>query len=86
MRHDTAAAVAFQLVRSFNTGPAGTLLVIVGLMLAASSLWTAITKAGWPQLLPSMLIGLSLVAVGYSLVARGRRARSRSDGPDRENL
>jgi uncharacterized membrane protein len=76
-------------VRSFNTGPAGTLMMIVGLMLAVSSAYTALARANW-RLLPSILIGLSLIAVGYSLVARARRARSRSrrgsDGPDRDEL
>jgi hypothetical protein len=74
-------------VRNVNTGPAGMLMMIVGLLLAASSLWTAIdAKVSWPDSLPSILIGLSLVAVGYSLVARRRRARSSSDRPDREEL
>jgi type IV secretory pathway VirB2 component (pilin) len=65
----------------FNTGPAGTLMMIVGLLLAGSSAYTAVAMSGW-RLLPSILIGLSLMAVGYSLVARARRARSRSDGAD----
>jgi type IV secretory pathway VirB2 component (pilin) len=69
-------------VRSFNTGPAGMIMVVVGLLLAGSSAWTAIDRTSWSQALPSILIGLSLVAVGYSLVARGRRSRSRSDGAD----
>jgi uncharacterized membrane protein HdeD (DUF308 family) len=50
-------------------------MMLVGLLLAASSAWTAIGSANWTELLPSMLIGLSLLAVGYSLVARARRSR-----------
>ncbi|GAA3448560.1 hypothetical protein [Dactylosporangium matsuzakiense] len=69
-------------MRSFNTGPAGTFMMIVGLLLAVSSVYTAFTQSRWPALLPSILIGLALTAVGYSLVARARRARSRSDGSD----
>jgi uncharacterized membrane protein HdeD (DUF308 family) len=72
------------VVRSFNTGPAGTLMMIVGLLLAVSSTWTAIQREIWRTALPSILIGLSLIAVGYSLVARARR--SRSDGSDRDEL
>jgi uncharacterized membrane protein HdeD (DUF308 family) len=76
-------------VRSFNTGPAGMLMMIVGLLLAVSSAYTAFAQAGWPRLLPSILIGLSLMAVGYSLVARARRSRSSrsgSEGSDRDEL
>ncbi|MER7002110.1 hypothetical protein ABT297_03555 [Dactylosporangium sp. NPDC000555] len=69
-------------MRSFNTGPAGMIMVVVGLLLAASSAWTAIGRTGWVNALPSILIGLSLAAVGYSVVARARRSRSGSDGPD----
>ncbi|WP_426509889.1 hypothetical protein ACPPVO_03715 [Dactylosporangium sp. McL0621] len=76
-------------MRSFNTGPAGMLMMIVGLMLAISSAYTAFARANW-RLLPSILIGLSLMAVGYSLMARARRNRSRSgrgsDGSDRDEL
>jgi uncharacterized membrane protein HdeD (DUF308 family) len=68
-------------VRSFNTGPAGMLMMVVGLLLAVSSAYTAFTQSRWPMLLPSILIGLSLMAVGYSLVAKARRSRShRGDG------
>ena len=73
-------------MRSFNTGPAGMLMMVVGLLLAGSSAWTAIDRTGWRQALPSILIGLSLVAVGYSLVARARRSGSRSDGADGDEL
>ncbi|MEU7873172.1 hypothetical protein [Dactylosporangium sp. NPDC049140] len=76
-------------MRSFNTGPAGMLMMIVGLMLAISSAYTALAKANW-RLLPSVLIGLSLMAVGYSLMARARRNRPRSgrgsDGSDGDEL
>jgi hypothetical protein len=80
--------VAFALVRSFNTGPAGILMMIVGVLLAGSSAYTAFAQSGWPRLLPSILIGLSLIAVGYSLVARERRSRAtgESDGADRDEL
>ncbi|WP_432985100.1 hypothetical protein [Dactylosporangium sp. CA-233914] len=71
-------------MRSFNTGPAGMLMLIVGLLLAVSSAYTAFARNGWPRLLPSILIGLSLMAVGYSLVARARRSRS-SSGSDGSN-
>ncbi|MEV6923557.1 hypothetical protein AB0M46_03430 [Dactylosporangium sp. NPDC051485] len=73
-------------MRNFNTGPAGMLLMVVGLLLTVSSTYTAVAKHGWPDLLPSILIGLSLTAVGYSLVARARRSQSRSDGPDGDEL
>ena len=63
-------------MRSFNSGPAGTLMMLIGVLLAASSIYTAITRAQWPRALPSILIGLSLTAVGYSLFARSRRARA----------
>lgn len=62
------------------------LMMIVGILLTVSSAWTAIVEEGWPRLLPSILIGLSLIAVGYSLVARARRARSGSDGSDGDEL
>jgi CHASE2 domain-containing sensor protein len=70
------------------------IMMIVGLLLAVSSAYTAFVQAGWPRLLPSILIGLSLMAVGYSLVARARRSRSSrsgsspsgSDGTDRDEL
>lgn len=51
-------------------------MMLVGVLLAASSAWTAITRTNWPEALPSILIGLSLTAVGYSLFARARRARA----------
>jgi hypothetical protein len=70
-------------VRSFNSGPAGTLMMLIGVILAVSSTYTAITRAHWPQALPSILIGLSLTAVGYSLFARARRTRA--DPPDSEH-
>ena len=73
-------------MRSFNTGPAGMLMMVVGLLLAGSSTWTAIQRDTWRTALPSILIGLSLIAVGYSLVARARRDRSRSDRADRDEL
>nr|BFE63614.1 hypothetical protein GCM10020063_081400 [Dactylosporangium thailandense] len=73
-------------MRSFNTGPAGLLMMVVGLLLAVSSAYTAFAQARWPRLLPSILIGLSLVAVGYSLVARARRSRSGSDRSDGDEL
>ncbi|UWP83482.1 hypothetical protein [Dactylosporangium fulvum] len=60
-------------MRTFNTGPAGMLLMLVGVMLAASSAWTAIGAATWSESLPSIFIGLSLLAVGYSLLAKARR-------------
>jgi hypothetical protein len=66
-------------VRSFNTGPAGMLMMVIGLLLAGSSAWTAIYRTSWRASVPSILIGLSLAAIGYSLVARARKARSRSD-------
>jgi hypothetical protein len=50
-------------------------MMLVGLPLAASATWTAIGAATWAEELPTILIGLSLVAAGYSLVARARRAR-----------
>ncbi|GGM70507.1 hypothetical protein GCM10007977_085400 [Dactylosporangium sucinum] len=56
--------------------------MLVGLLLAASSAWTAMGAATWPESLPSILIGLSLVAVGYSLVARARRQRQPTEGSD----
>ena len=58
---------------NFNSGPTGMLLMLVGGLLAASSAWTALTGPGWVHTLPSILIGLSLVAIGYSLVSRARR-------------
>jgi hypothetical protein len=67
------------VVRSFNTGPAGTFMMLVGLLLAASSAWTAFGPASWPEELPTIFIGLSLMAVGYSLVARARRSRRQHD-------
>jgi hypothetical protein len=70
-------------VRSFNSGPAGTLMMLIGLLLAVSSTWTAIVHADWPEALPSILIGLSLTAVGYSLFARSRRTRA--DPPDSDD-
>lgn len=51
-------------------------MMLVGVILAASSAWTAITHADWPNAVPSILIGLSLTAVGYSLFARARRTRA----------
>lgn len=50
-------------------------MLLVGLLLAASSAWTAMGAASWPESLPTIFIGLSLVAVGYSLIARARRSR-----------
>ncbi|GAA3248899.1 hypothetical protein ACFO1B_47360 [Dactylosporangium siamense] len=70
-------------MRSFNSGPAGTLMMLIGVLLAASSTWTAIFRARWPEALPSILIGLSLTAVGYSLFARSRRTRA--DPPEGES-
>ena len=66
-------------MRSFNPGPAGTIMMLVGVILAASSTWTAITRAEWPQAVPSILIGLSLTAVGYSLFAKARRQRQHNE-------
>ncbi|MET7421334.1 hypothetical protein [Dactylosporangium sp. NPDC005555] len=72
-------------MRSFNSGPAGTIMMLVGAILAASSAWTAITRSDWPEALPSMLIGLSLTAVGYSLFSRARRTGSRPHPPADED-
>ena len=58
-------------------------MMLIGVLLAASSTWTAITRADWPEALPSILIGLSLTAVGYSLFARSRGARA--DPPDSDD-
>jgi hypothetical protein len=58
-------------------------MMLIGMLLAASSTWTAIVHADWPGALPSILIGLSLTAVGYSLFARARRARA--DPPDSDD-
>ncbi|MEV4139685.1 hypothetical protein AB0J72_46925 [Dactylosporangium sp. NPDC049742] len=69
-------------MRSFNSGPAGTLMMLVGVILAISSTWTAIARTGWAEALPSILIGLSMTAVGYSLFARSRRIRSQSNSDD----
>ena len=87
MPDDTHDVVAFSLVRSFNTGPAGMVMMLVGVLLAGSSAYTAIVRPGWPSQLPSILIGLSLVAVGYSVVARDRRdktaAQAEAEASDR---
>ncbi|MEV4513575.1 hypothetical protein AB0K00_31985 [Dactylosporangium sp. NPDC049525] len=72
-------------MRSFDSGPAGTLMMLIGVLLAASSTWTAIAHAHWPEALPSILIGLSLAAVGYSLFARSRRARAEPQSSDQED-
>ncbi|MEV0569599.1 hypothetical protein [Dactylosporangium sp. NPDC050588] len=69
-------------MRSFNSGPAGTLMMLVGMILAISSTWTAIARTGWAAAVPSILIGLSMTAVGYSLFARSRRTRSESSSDD----
>ncbi|MFF5234115.1 hypothetical protein [Dactylosporangium sp. NPDC000521] len=69
-------------MRSFNSGPAGTLMMLVGMILAISATWTAITRTGWAEAVPSIFIGLSLTAVGYSLFARSRRTRSQPDPTD----
>ncbi|WP_238010875.1 hypothetical protein KZZ52_03770 [Dactylosporangium sp. AC04546] len=69
-------------MRDFNTGPAGMLMMLVGLLLAASSAWTAVGPATWLESLPSIFIGLALVAVGYSLVSRARRQRQASESSD----
>lgn len=70
------------MVRSFNTGPAGTLMMVVGLLLAGSSIWTAVDAGRWPESLPSIFIGLSLTAVGYSIVARARRTPAKPPEDD----
>ncbi len=57
-------------------------MMLIGVLLAASSIWTAITRADWPRALPSILIGLSLTAVGYSLFARSRRTRHDAHGDE----
>lgn len=64
---------------SLNSGTAGTIMMLIGVLLAASSTWTAITGSDWPEALPSILIGMSLTAVGYSLFARSRRTRPDDD-------
>ncbi|MET7393392.1 hypothetical protein ABZS66_07855 [Dactylosporangium sp. NPDC005572] len=69
-------------MRDFNTRPAGMLLMLVGLLLAASSAWTAVGAATWPESLPSIVIGLALVAVGYPLVSRARRQRRAGESSD----
>lgn len=69
-------------MRSLNSGTVGTIMMLIGVLLAASSTWTAITRADWPDALPSILIGLSLAAVGYSLFARSRRTRPDTPGED----
>ena len=60
-------------------------MMLIGVLLAASSTWTAITHADWPEALPSILIGLSLTAVGYSLFARSRRTRAESSSSDNDD-
>lgn len=60
-------------------------MMLIGVLLAASSTWTAITHADWRGALPSILIGLSLTAVGYSLFARARRARVEPPSPDNDD-
>ena len=57
-------------------------MMLIGALLAASSTWTAIVRVRWPEALPSILIGLSMTAVGYSLLARSRRARAEPQHPD----
>jgi hypothetical protein len=69
-------------VRSYNTGPAGMLMMLIGLLLAASSAWSAIGPATWQESLPSILIGLFLLAVGCPLVVRSRRSRANSHHED----
>lgn len=60
-----------------DPGPFGLLLMVIGMLIAGSVAMSASQTGEWMASLPSLLIGLSLVAVGYSLFSRARRARRR---------
>ena len=60
-------------------------MMLIGALLAVSSTWTAIMRVSWPEALPSILIGLSMTAVGYSLLARSRRTRAEPQDPDSDD-
>ena len=53
--------------------------MMIGALLAVSSVWSALGTPDWAESIPSLFIGLSLVAVGYSLISRARRDARRRD-------
>jgi hypothetical protein len=63
-------------VGTSTPGPVGVLLMVIGATMAGGVLWTSCgTSAPLGASLPMVLIGLSLIAFGSSMVSRERRAR-----------
>jgi hypothetical protein len=59
-------------VRSDNPGPFGLLLIMVGLVIAGGVMWSACGSGQWAGSITTLLIGLALIAFGYSAFKRGR--------------
>jgi hypothetical protein len=60
-------------VRPDNPGPFGLLLMMIGLILAGGVVWTGCGTGIWSGSITTLLIGLALMAFGYSFFKRGRR-------------
>ena len=60
-------------MRSGNPGPLGLMLMLIGLVLAAGSGWSAWITARWGQYVPMFFVGLALASFGFSMFSRARR-------------
>lgn len=60
-------------MRTRPTGGMGLLLMVIGILLAGYFVW----RDGLVRALPSWLIGLALVAFGWSMISRDRRQARR---------
>jgi TRAP-type C4-dicarboxylate transport system permease large subunit len=65
-------------MRFLAGGPPGMMLLLIGLVLAAGSAWQAVGSPNWRGYVPALLIGLSLMSFGYSIVKRDQRARKKA--------
>ena len=55
--------------------------MVIGLLLAGSVTTSSCESGDWGPSVPTLLIALSMMSVGYSLLARARRTRRRRE-PD----
>jgi hypothetical protein len=51
------------------------MLMVIGAVLAAGAVWSAVGSPRWQEQLPLLFVGLSLAAFGLSSVRKASRSR-----------
>ena len=54
-------------------GPTGVLFMLIGGLLAGSAVWSVRDRPNWGEQVPTLLIGLALASLGFSMFDRARK-------------